>query len=601
MSIDSEMPTAEVMEKQQQIETVYQEEAATKPQFANVEEAISNEKDLATKHLLEQHESLKLQIAKLKDEVDAQRSSCQSKNEQLKEKEETIKTHQGKHEILQRKLEATMEELGQTKRERDCAKQQLHDYRNQLAKTQEKLNTRERELDDVKARLGDAQREVEALRIVNDKNGEHNTRIRASAERAKSTLTKERKDYKKTEHQKAELEKRCKDLRSELNTKESEWAEQVNKLVTANREILGKHGRYNNKVPDEKIKELFDELKFKIGQFTNTYPKQLPEALEKELDPIWEGFSPNARKFLKNCVLSNLLIESYIWEWLRTTVFVQNSKVWGGNLGGSLSEMLGRAQEKINGPEDDPELYVDYQCWRSSSSSFLARLNNRGYNPESCRPDAKDMIMNFLDWTSGKSSSINHHPRRYGFTFTTKSMVDRFGFLKNEAGAKAPTVDFIVSPALFKRGNNDGAGYQTQTCCIKMDVVCNTSRFLSPNQPPIDTRAVAQKGEDVGLLTKRDVKEENTDEAAIHTYSQPSFTRDVSEPAGEKYGKVVPQQNTPVEPKFEKYARGSTPGPKSGTAFGAGVCAKASGPSEKKTQKRKRGNDLGEPDGQWRP
>lgn len=215
MSIDSEMPTgkskilsmedyreltevihdlqAEVMEKQQQIETVYQEEAATKPQFANVEEAISNEKDLATKHLLEQHESLKLQIAKLKDEVDAQRSSCQSKNEQLKEKEETIKTHQGKHEILQRKLEATMEELGQTKRERDCAKQQLHDYRNQLAKTQEKLNTRERELDDVKARLGDAQREVEALRIVNDKNGEHNTRIRASAERAKSTLTKERK------------------------------------------------------------------------------------------------------------------------------------------------------------------------------------------------------------------------------------------------------------------------------------------------------------------------------------------------------------------------------------------------------------------------
>lgn len=294
--------------------------------------------------------------------------------------------------------------------------------------------------------------------------------------------------------------------------------------------------------------------------------------------------------------------------------------------------------EKINGPEDDPELYVDYQCWRSSSSSFLARLNNRGYNPESCRPDAKDMIMNLskicdsfdvdkatadaveifnyarelditlrtlkaefsLDWTSGKSSSINHHPRRYGFTFTTKSMVDRFGFLKNEAGAKAPTVDFIVSPALFKRGNNDGAGYQTQTCCIKMDVVCNTSRFLSPNQPPIDTRAVAQKGEDVGLLTKRDVKEENTDEAAIHTYSQPSFTRDVSEPAGEKYGKVVPQQNTPVEPKFEKYARGSTPGPKSGTAFGAGVCAKASGPSEKKTQKRKRDNDLGEPDGQWR-
>jgi 5-methylcytosine-specific restriction endonuclease McrBC regulatory subunit McrC len=146
--------------------------------------------------------------------------------------------------------------------------------------------------------------------------------------------------------QKGELEKRCKDLRNELKTKEREWAGQVNKLVTANREILGKNGRYNNKVPDEKIKELFGELKFKIGQFTNKYPKQLPEALEKELDPIWEGFTPNARKFLKNCALSNLLFESYIWEWLRTTVFVQDSKVWGGDLGESLSEMMGRARGK---------------------------------------------------------------------------------------------------------------------------------------------------------------------------------------------------------------------------------------------------------------
>jgi chromosome segregation ATPase len=184
---------AEVMEKQQRSETVYQEEAATELKIANVEEAISNAKDSATEHLLEEHEATKLQLAKLKDEVEVQKRYCQSKNEQLKAKEEIIKTNQGKHEILQRKMEATMEELGETKRERDSAKQQIRDYQNQLAKTQEKLDTRERELNDVKARLENAQREVEALRVVNDKDGEHNTRIRASAERAKSTLAKERK------------------------------------------------------------------------------------------------------------------------------------------------------------------------------------------------------------------------------------------------------------------------------------------------------------------------------------------------------------------------------------------------------------------------
>lgn len=125
--------------------------------------------------------------------IETRKNICQMRDEQLRAKDKIIMANQGEGEAIQRKLEATMAELEGTRRERDSAKQQVHDCHNALAKNQEKLNTKERELDDVKAKLESAQHEVDALRLVNDKNGAHNAKLQASAEKAKSTLAKERK------------------------------------------------------------------------------------------------------------------------------------------------------------------------------------------------------------------------------------------------------------------------------------------------------------------------------------------------------------------------------------------------------------------------
>lgn len=66
---------------------------------------------------------------------------------------------------------------------------------------------------------------------------------------------------------------------------------------------------------------------------------------------------------------------------------------------------------------------------------------------------------------------------------------------------QAPILDLIISPALYKRGNNDGGDYQTVACCVKMEVVCNASRlFLGAKNPMAMQSDVSIAQEEVDLL-----------------------------------------------------------------------------------------------------
>lgn len=67
---------------------------------------------------------------------------------------------------------------------------------------------------------------------------------------------------------------------------------------------------------------------------------------------------------------------------------------------------------------------------------------------------------------------------KYGVFFDEDGMIDRSPSPSDKKHGRVPAVDFIMSPALHKRGNNDGDMYDHETCIVKMGVVCDAARFL---------------------------------------------------------------------------------------------------------------------------
>lgn len=81
----------------------------------------------------------------------------------------------------------------------------------------------------------------------------------------------------------------------------------------------------------------------------------------------------------------------------------------------------------------------------------------------------------------------------YGFCFDDNDMIDRSPCQSDRRG-QVPAVDFIMSPGLHKRGNNDGDKYEDGIWLVKMGVVCDAARFFlkstpSPTSRPLDEEA----------------------------------------------------------------------------------------------------------------
>lgn len=127
-----------------------------------------------------------------------------------------------------------------------------------------------------------------------------------------------------------------------------------------------------------------------------------------------------------------------------------------------------------------------------------------------------------LSWSYGKSISDKVPSSRFGFTFIDEFMTDVIRVVSDEAGAQAPTVDLVVSPALFKRGNNDGTDYRTVTCCIKMRVICDASRVCQQNNSFNDTEAGIIQGKDTNSDAKQKIREESRKGDVTHAQSQSS-------------------------------------------------------------------------------
>lgn len=149
-------------------------------------------------------------------------------------------------------------------------------------------------------------------------------------------------------HDKSALEAKYEACREELNENKIKWGEQQAKLVKTLRKTRGQEHRYINKVPDDTLKEMYGSLQFKIDQFVQKYAGDIPNALAagQKLEPIWEELTPDATKFLTSGVLHITITEAYIWEWLRRTDFVPESKYWGGDIGALFGHVLSKAQSE---------------------------------------------------------------------------------------------------------------------------------------------------------------------------------------------------------------------------------------------------------------
>lgn len=167
----------------------------------------------------------------------------------------------------------------------------------------------------------------------------------------------------------------------------------------------------------------------------------------------------------------------------------------------------------------ESETYAHYQYLRSSSSSFICRLSGEEFRPkdfdsaieailstlarlyqlpeitDAMKADATGIFKDaraleiqlrklkaaysFCMWGAVKIGKVF----KYGMYFDDKSMDDRSPAQSDTRPGRMPRVDFIQSPGLLKRGNNDGHKYEDEIWLVKMGVVCDAARFFLNSDP----------------------------------------------------------------------------------------------------------------------
>lgn len=191
-----------------------------------------------------------------------------------------------------------------------------------------------------------------------------------------------------------------------------------------------------------------------------------------------------------------------------------------GNLRANLLVTDGTLQAGFK--SDD---YIDFHYLRSSSSSLIGRLNGADFLPKyfdadceaitstltnlcglqnikgSMWPDAMGIFKDAREFAiqlrklKAEYTLRMHQPcpvkdrLRHGFNFVSETMAD----LSPNRGGKSPgqalSVDFIVHPGVYKRGNNNGANYEVKTCLIKMGVACNAPELFLKSGPSTSSRS----------------------------------------------------------------------------------------------------------------
>lgn len=137
-----------------------------------------------------------------------------------------------------------------------------------------------------------------------------------------------------------ELQQQYADLESRLTSREAELSEMIASLQLKLEDSHPQIQRYNFKVSDEKVKQDFSSLQFKIQQFVDKYARPVHNVTDQQLDVVWPNWSPELRSFLGSPLLCHLVFDGYVWEHLLRRIFTRWSKIWVGDLGRPLEKVL---------------------------------------------------------------------------------------------------------------------------------------------------------------------------------------------------------------------------------------------------------------------
>lgn len=330
------------------------------------------------------------------------------------------------------------------------------------------------------------------------------------------------------EHQ-AEIKKweqRCQQFEATLASKEKQFLEARAEFVSEMQASRGSGARKNPKVSDNEISRRWKQLVFQIRQFVDNYSTPVFD-LPKESEELWTSMMPNPAIFFASPDLSPLVFEAHIWSFLYKHIFDKHSKTWAGDLGKSFSKFSGGVLGKFysfvilniftNGflglVARDPSFFVEYHDWRSRSAVFLTRLSPHEDNvsqhhdlvslmirelfelhQDTDKMDlnqVKDDAMGIFNEAMELDLIFRQSRAHFDFIFSMPSRPDvstKHGFefdpvcmimLQNARSVSndgEPKVDLIVSPALLKRGNNDGAHFDQISWVFKMGVICNVAQ-----------------------------------------------------------------------------------------------------------------------------
>lgn len=104
----------------------------------------------------------------------------------------------------------------------------------------------------------------------------------------------------------------------------------------------------------------------------------------------------------------------------------------------------------------------------------------------------------------------------HGFPFSAEYMRNCHSVSKKMPENHTPTVDLVVSPYVFKCGNNDGTDYNQMTVLVKMDVLCDVKQIHS-QQIPHSTEA-SLTGSD-GKITAESYRQDHEQDSTVEEQS----------------------------------------------------------------------------------
>ncbi|KAI3391751.1 hypothetical protein diail_6845 [Diaporthe ilicicola] len=516
--------------------TVENERFSSEVQIQKRTIAAKDEKLQSKDHIIEvqraDYDRLSVAFERYKNWYEKLQASSMEKDASLAEKDRLLDGERKENEDLKLRIKATQEERDSAMKEVKSTKTGLRQCQNALAKREEEFQSRGTELQNTRAELDRKQAEIDSLRIVNDRNGMHNERLRlehtrheketalalGNAKTENKDLDKQIIGLKRTIADKEKALGISGEVQSQLETRESEWNKKKFELINKIRHLEAQQRSISNyREPDQQIEQVFADLKFKIRQFINRHLKSVSDAADRGLEPVWHELMPDPAKFLKSRRLYHPAFEAYIWESILGEIVEDATNVWAGELGGEFLKMLHMAHDEVKGLGPLSELHRDYQKWRAFSCDIFERLTKRYYSPELFLRKAEVMVESFcklcdilenkraLDdileiFNDARSFFImlkklradfrlcrhrtdgNGNMMSHGFNFDDSTMEDANDSQKGSAG-KPRTVDLVISPALIKRGNNDGTDYQTTICITKRKVICDHAKI------PLKTKA----------------------------------------------------------------------------------------------------------------